>query len=84
MQTRSPGLRWWTLSPTSTTVPAASWPDPQQRMSCRDIARLSKRLIADYMAIADRQFSRLPKQALEVKAVGEFLTTWTGAARLAT
>ena len=24
------------------------WPDPQQRMSCRDIAILARRLISDY------------------------------------
>ncbi|MFN3511608.1 MAG: DUF885 domain-containing protein [Phenylobacterium sp.] len=32
----------------------------------------AKRLIADYMAVADKQFSRLPKQALEVRAVEPF------------
>ncbi|MDZ4318935.1 MAG: DUF885 domain-containing protein, partial [Phenylobacterium sp.] len=32
----------------------------------------AKTLIADYMAVADRQFSNLPKQALEVRAVEPF------------
>ncbi|HEY8614897.1 DUF885 domain-containing protein [Phenylobacterium sp.] len=32
----------------------------------------AKKIIGDYMAVADRQFSRLPKQALEVKAVEPF------------
>jgi uncharacterized protein (DUF885 family) len=32
----------------------------------------AKAIIADYMAVADRQFSTLPKQALEVRAVEPF------------
>ncbi|MBJ7411065.1 MAG: DUF885 domain-containing protein [Phenylobacterium sp.] len=32
----------------------------------------AKKIIADYMAVADRQFSTLPKQALEVRAVEPF------------
>lgn len=32
----------------------------------------AKKIIADYMAVADRQFSVLPKQALEVRAVEPF------------
>ncbi len=32
----------------------------------------AKKIIADYMAVADRQFARLPKQALEVRAVEPF------------
>lgn len=32
----------------------------------------AKMLIADYMAVADKQFSNLPKQALEVRAVEPF------------
>ncbi|WP_337188500.1 DUF885 domain-containing protein [Phenylobacterium sp.] len=32
----------------------------------------AKKVIADYMAVADRQFSTLPKQALEVRAVEPF------------
>ena len=32
----------------------------------------AKKIIADYMAVADRQFSLLPKQALEVRAVEPF------------
>ncbi|MCR5878521.1 DUF885 family protein [Phenylobacterium sp. J367] len=32
----------------------------------------AKKIIADYMAVADRQFSALPKQALEVRAVEPF------------
>lgn len=32
----------------------------------------AKKIIADYMAVADKQFSTLPKQALEVRAVEPF------------
>lgn len=32
----------------------------------------AKKIIADYMAVADRQFSKMPKQALEVRAVEPF------------
>ncbi|MBL8773470.1 MAG: DUF885 domain-containing protein [Phenylobacterium sp.] len=32
----------------------------------------AKKIIADYMAVADRQFSSMPKQALEVRAVEPF------------
>lgn len=32
----------------------------------------AKKIIADYMAVADRQFATLPKQALEVRAVEPF------------
>lgn len=32
----------------------------------------AKKIIADYMAVADRQFAHLPKQALEVRAVEPF------------